>query len=220
MALVALTVFIIAGVSTVFAAFLMFVTWPRRKQNEYKQIKLFTGSFSAAIVTLGIFLLFTDSSSNKIAADESYAVPDDVETVEEEAGWHITSELGQVTADHHEVIQSVSFNKGGEDQRAVLEAELITEDNITTDLIRTSTLNRSTQILQRLSQIDEVEQIHLVWDIYFEPESGPGEFDTILDLTVNKENVQNIEGNRMDSEELDELAVDYWEKPALDPEDE
>ncbi|QQK79448.1 hypothetical protein HUG20_05770 [Salicibibacter cibi] len=220
MALVALTVFIIAGVSTVFAAFLMFVTWPRRKQNEYKQIKLFTGSFSAAIVTLGIFLLFTDSSTNKIEADESYAVPDDVETVEEEAGWHITSELGQVTSDNHDVIQSVSFNEGDTDQRAVLEAELITEDNITTDLIRTSTINLSAQILQRLSQIDEVEQIHLVWDIYVEPETGPGEFDTILDMTVNQENLQNIEGNRMDSEELDELAVDYWEKPALEPEDE
>ncbi|AXF57635.1 hypothetical protein [Salicibibacter kimchii] len=220
MALVALTVLIIAGVSTVFAAFLMFVTWPRRKENEYKQIKLFTGTFSAAIVTLGFFLLFTDSSTNKIAADEPYDVPDSVDTVEEEAGWHITSEFGQVTSDHHEVIQSVTFNEGDTDERAVLEAELLTEDNITTDLIRTSTLNRSAQILQRLFQIEEVEQIHLVWDIYVEPETGPGELDTILDMTVNTEKLQNFEGDRVDSQDLDEIAENYWEKPALNPDDE
>lgn len=219
MTLVALTAFIIAGVITVFTAFLMFVTWPRRKQNNYKQVKLFTGTFSAAIVTLGFFLLFTDSSTNKIEADRSYDVPETVDTTEEEAGWHITSEFGQVTSDHQEVIQNVNFREGDTDERAVLEAELVTEDNITTDLIRTSTLNRSAKVLQRLSQIDEVEQIHLVWDIYVEPETGPGELDKIVDMTVNTEELENVEWNRVDSEDLDQIAVDYWEKPDLNPDE-
>ncbi|SDJ11797.1 hypothetical protein [Natribacillus halophilus] len=210
MAIVLLTAFVIAGILSVFTAFLMLVTWPERKQNRYKHAKYFSASFAAAIITLGTFLMLSDTSST-ITANDSYEVPESVQTVEERAQWHITSELGQVTTTNHDVVQDITYD----DETEVLEAQLITEDNVTTDLIRTSTLNRSAHVLQRMAEINELNYIHLVWDIYVEPESGPGEFDTIMDMTAEQDTLEDVEWNEVEVENIEDITEEYWEKPEL-----
>lgn len=195
-----------------FTAFLMFVTWPQRKQNRYKHLKFFATSFSAVLITLGAFLMFS-SPSNMIIADHSYDVPDSLNTVEEKAEWHITAGLGQVTVENNDVVQNIDYSNNH------LAAHLTTEDNVTTDLIRSSTLNRSALVLQRLSQIQDVEEIQLIWDIYFEPETGPGEFDTIFNMRFDQEVLSRVEWSTFNVENLEEISDDYWEEPRLTEED-
>lgn len=209
-----LTGFFVAGVFTAYTTFLMLITWPNRKNARYKQVKYFGASISSAAV---LFLLFwvTADDHEFIPAEMMYATPESLSTVEEQASWHITSELGQVTVDHNDVIRNLEFVENNEEQFTELHASLTTEDNVTTELIRSSTMNRTARVLQRLSQIEEVDIIHLNWDLYYEPEYGPGEFDTILEMTVFNEQLRNIEWESLEQFDAELIATEYWEKPEL-----
>ncbi|GAK13457.1 hypothetical protein [Geomicrobium sp. JCM 19039] len=214
MATVLLTAFFIAGVFTAYTTFLMFVTWPKRKENRYKHVKFFSVSFVSAVALFFLFF-FTSDSSEFMPTETIYATPDSLSTVEEKATWHIVSELGQVTVDNNEVIRDLDYVTNSEEDFTQLYATLTTEDNVTTDLIRSSTLNRSARVLQRLSQIEDVDLIHLQWDFYYEPEFGPGDFDTIVKMTVFNEHLQSLEWEDVGDLDVEEIASDSWEKPEL-----
>ncbi|WP_018923359.1 hypothetical protein [Salsuginibacillus kocurii] len=214
MAVLAFAAFVIAGVFAVFSIFYTLVTWPRRKELENRPVKLASIAFAASLGFLLLFLIMADpmEGPEQLVSED---MPDHIEEPTEEIEWLVQEELGVTTSEGHEVLQDLEVRTDdyGEQHVHLL---LTASDNVTTDLIKSSTMTTSARLLAQFQSLNEFDAYTLEWEFFVEPDQGETYYDELFTLTMTEETLASIDWDVVEPERLADKADAYTQHEELE----
>ncbi|WP_100398029.1 hypothetical protein [Bacillus sp. FJAT-44742] len=201
MAMIALSIFFVAGVLSVISTFLLLITWRQQKENGYKQAKV-TGA--AIIVTVCSFLFFL-AVGEPAGSDLETADRPTFATAEEEAEWIIHTVAGERSSFYDEVIRELCIEDG------TLETSLNASDNITTNLIQTGILTDSAKLFNELLKGDEIREVNMHWYFPIEEDAVEEDFEQVYHIIMDEETAASVNWEEFEVEDFEDIADYFWE---------
>ncbi|ARK32315.1 hypothetical protein [Halalkalibacter krulwichiae] len=139
-------------------------------------------------------------------------------TVEDQVERTILDTLGENTnMDEPRMIELAVNNHAGTDDPddKIVIARMNANENLTTNMTRTSILRDSAEVFEELFLIDEVEQVSLMWFLPLTDTYGnvsPGE---VLRVEIDREIAERINWDNFDTANFRSIALQYTEHPAF-----
>lgn len=126
----------------------------------------------------------------------------------------VNDKLGQTNnAKKDTIVESKVFEQGDETHNIIL--TLNASENLTNDMTRRSMWIDSISILEPLSKIEGTENIVIEWLYPLQDQYGNIEDKRIMMMNVSKEVRDKINWENFDVENLQNIAGEYFEHPAL-----
>lgn len=133
---------------------------------------------------------------------------EDMSTLEERISDIIYKVIGK-EEDKEDSIISLSVVSGN--VRAVMRKIPLSER-----VYKTQLLIDSKKILEKLSELEEIEYINLEWQGKFTDQYGNSEWSPVMRVSMERETLDKINWKDFDKNNIENVADDYWQHKVLD----
>ncbi|SNR96392.1 hypothetical protein SAMN05446037_1002116 [Anaerovirgula multivorans] len=126
----------------------------------------------------------------------------------------IVDNLGEQTNMKHDRIIDITIEDLENDNKTI-DITLVANENLTTNMTKSTIHKDSVEILEELYNHDEIEEVTLIWQLPLVDTYGNEETKNVMIVSINKEIANKINWSNFDYNNIPKIANDYWEHPAF-----
>ncbi|MET3507883.1 hypothetical protein [Halalkalibacter oceani] len=94
-------------------------------------------------------------------------------------------------------------------------ARIFGNDNLTPSLTRKGWLAKSADLFEELFSLENIEEVSLMWNYPFTDTAENEEPTMVLNISIERESISEINWGSFDYNRLDQVATQYWVHPAI-----
>lgn len=168
------------------------------------------------IVLLNIFADNDETSKSNVASTGITATSK--QGINDQVSSLITSSVGNKTNNGENKIIELQVNDHSgtvkEGDKIVI-AKLHGNDNLSSNMIKSGMQLESIKIFKQLFQLNEIEEVDLIWQFPVTDSFGSSTLNTVLKINISRTTASKINWDNFDKDNFAAVADSYWEHPSL-----